>query len=103
MLFDEAVAEGYEQFHQFVDLRLELLPFVGVAHTHAALTQLHDLRGADDVGAVEHGVLGRRKGFVLHELESAAMEYERIARYARCLVICLRKTSVYHHKLSVGL
>ncbi len=56
--FYNAVAEGIEEFHQFVDLRLEFAPFVGVAHSHAMAAQLDDLGRADDVCSVDDRVFG---------------------------------------------
>ena len=46
----DAVAESIEEFHQLVDLRLQLATFVSVAYPHAALAHLYNLDCADKSG-----------------------------------------------------
>ena len=48
---DDAVAESIEKFGQLIDLALEYLSLVGVAHTLASGGLLDHLGGAHDVGA----------------------------------------------------
>ena len=52
MFFKNAMAICIKQAGQLVDLRLEFLAFVGVAHLLSVVRQFHYLRGAD--GDEEH-------------------------------------------------
>ena len=54
--FDDAMPIGIKQFLQVADLSADVQTFVRVGHAHAVGRHLHNLRGAQDVGAAEDGV-----------------------------------------------
>ena len=102
VFFDHAVAEGVEELHQFVDLGLEFATFVGVAHTHAPAAELHYLSGADNVGSIHDGVLSRRKGFVLNQLEASAVINKSIACNTCGVMIGFGETTIDYHEFAPG-
>ena len=93
----QSMPECHKEFHQFANLRLQLCTFVGVAHPHAMLTQLHNLGCAHDISTVEHCILGRGEWLVLHKLEAAAMEHKSITGNTCRLMVGFRKTTVDDH------
>ena len=78
-----------EKFLEIAHLLLQFAALVGVAYEHAAVGHLHNLRGAEDVGAALHGIGRIGKGLVLNEFEAAAVVNQRVAGDARLLMVGL--------------
>ena len=102
-LFYYAMAVGIQQFLQVDDLRLQFVAAVGVGHEHPVGRHFHYLRGALDVGSAFYGVGRAGERLVLHELEAAAVVYERISGNSRFVVVGLAESAVDYHQLAAGL
>ena len=102
-LFEDAVAVGVEEVLEFRNLGEEFAAFVGVADAQAATAELHNLLAGDDVGASADGVVGTLEGFVLDELETAAVEDEGVAGDAGGVVVGFGEAAVDDHEATVGL
>ena len=97
------MTEGIEQLLQVVNLLGQLAAYVGIGYTHTMGRHLNYLRCRLDVGTFLYGIKGRRERLVLNEYKSTAMVDKCVSGYARLLMISLRETAVYNHKLAVGL
>ena len=102
-LLDETAAVGEEQVVQIGNLHAQFGTDVGVVD-HGALTgHLDDLRGTLDVRPVADGLFRGGEGFMLHQLESAAVVDEGVAGDASRVVVCFGETAVDDHQPPVGL
>ena len=66
-------------------------------------SHFHNLRARLDVRSVANGLFGAGEGFVLYELESAAVIDQRISGNAGGLVVGAGEAAVNHHQLSASL
>ena len=79
---------GIQQTLKVGNLLFQFGSYVGVGHQHPALRHLYDVRGTAYVKTLLYGIGGTGERLMLHELESAAVIYERVASYACLLVVC---------------
>ena len=98
-----AVSESVEQTLQLDDLAFQLRAYVGVGNEHAPVRHLNDVGGAADVETFLYGVGSTCEGLMLNKLEAAAVIDKGVAGNTSFLMISLRETTVYNHKLAVGL
>ena len=92
-----------QKFLQVFYLFTEFLTYIGIGNQHTAVGHFHNLGGTLDVGTLLDGIFGTGKRFVLYQLETTGMVYQRVAGDTRLVVLCLGETTVYHHQLAVCL
>ena len=92
-----------EKLLQVFYLLTEFATYICVGYQHSAVRHFYNLCGTLDVGTLLDGIFGTGKRFVLYQLETTGMVYQRVAGDTRLVVVCLGETTVYHHQLGCDL
>ena len=87
---------------QVADLLQQFFSPVGVSHSDTVAAEVFEQGSVVDVASGEDSLLAALEGLVLNELDSMAVVDERVARYARLLLVGFAETAVYHEALSLG-
>ena len=103
LLLDIAMTISIQKFLQVFYLLIEVLTYIRIGYQHSAVRHFYNLGGTLDVGTLLDGIFGTGKRFVLYQLETTGMVYQRVAGDTRLVVVCLGETTVYHHQLAVCL
>ena len=89
LFFDYTVAISHEQFLEVVDLFLQFVTTVGIAHQHTVVFELFKLHAAMYVCSLLDSLFLSLERFMFDELNAMAIIDERIASDASSLVIWL--------------
>ena len=97
------MAISIEQAFKVLDLLAQLMTYIGIGNTHTMSRHLYYLCSRLDVVTFLYGVQSGCEWLVLYKHKSTAVIDKGVAGNTSLLMISLRETAVYNHKLAIGL